>query len=198
MAREDYQLGWRVIGATVRGASHARSGLPNQDAILWRPETGAGPLLIVAVSDGHGSAKYFRSHEGSRLAVETATSVLQDFLDGQPTDDFEKGLKALMDEPWGKKAVRVAIAIGADADHDVLQRFIAHPELKPLQANNPEALVNHIKWASTAVLKTASSPASQTTATSPDVNVPLPPPPPPPPPPAPAAGGAPTTAADVW
>lgn len=81
--------------------------------------------------------------------------------DGQPTDNFEKGLDQLMSQPWGKKAVRIAISIGADADDDVLQRFIGHPEIKPLQANNPESLVKYIKWVSTAVLKSASSPASQ-------------------------------------
>jgi uncharacterized protein YegL len=80
--------------------------------------------------------------------------------DGQPTDDFETGLKALMNEPWGKKAVRIAISIGRDVDNDVLQKFIGHSELKPLAANSPEALVKHIKWASTAVLKSASSPAA--------------------------------------
>jgi uncharacterized protein YegL len=80
--------------------------------------------------------------------------------DGQPTDDFEAGLKALLDEPWGKKAVRIAISIGRDADPEVLQRFIGNSELKPLAANSPEALVRHIKWASTAVLKSASSPAA--------------------------------------
>src|SRR5919206_1842735 len=80
--------------------------------------------------------------------------------DGQPTDDFESGLRALMNEPWGKKAVRIAISIGRDADPEVLQRFIGNPELKPLAANSPEALVRHIKWASTAVLKSASSPAA--------------------------------------
>jgi hypothetical protein len=50
-----------------------------------------------------------------------------------------------MDLPWGKKAVRVSIAIGADADLDVLEKFIGNSELKPLQANNPESLVRHIK-----------------------------------------------------
>lgn len=80
--------------------------------------------------------------------------------DGQPTDDFESGLKELMEQPWGKKAVRIAISIGRDADPEVLQRFIGNSELKPLAANSPEALVRHIKWASTAVLKSASSPAA--------------------------------------
>lgn len=111
--------------------------------------------------------------------------------DGQPTDDFTGGFKALLEQPWGKKAVRVAIAIGEDADLEVLQKFIDHPELKPLQANNPEALMRHIKWASTAVLKSASSPASQAKdAASPVVNVPITVPD--------DAGTGPSTAADVW
>ncbi len=94
--------------------------------------------------------------------------VLVLISDGQPTDDFGSGLRALMNEPWGKKAVRIAIAMGQDSDKDTLQQFIDHPELRPLEANNAETLVRYIKWASTAVLKAASSPASQigTPATS--------------------------------
>jgi hypothetical protein len=79
-----------------------------------------------------------------------------------------------MDQPWGKKAVRIAIAIGEDVDLDLLQKFIGHPEFKPLQANNAETLVRYIKWASTEVLKSASSPASQTLDVTPNANVPLP------------------------
>jgi uncharacterized protein YegL len=101
--------------------------------------------------------------------------VLVLISDGQPTDDYAGGLKALMDEPWGRKAVRIAIAIGEDADREVLQKFIGNPELKALQANNPEALVKYIKWVSTAVLKSASSPASQTLdSVMPGMNVPIP------------------------
>jgi uncharacterized protein YegL len=101
--------------------------------------------------------------------------VLVLISDGQPTDNFEKGLNQLLAQPWGKKAVRIAIAIGEDADTEVLQQFIDNAEYKPLQANNPEALVRQIKWVSTAVLQAASSPASQSTINlAPDVNVPLP------------------------
>jgi len=113
--------------------------------------------------------------------------VLVLISDGQPTDDFADGLEALMREPWGKKAVRIAIAIGEDADLECLQRFIGHAELQPLQANNPEALVRHIKWVSTAVLKSASSPASQAAGASAALNVPVPTPP-----------AGPQSAADVW
>jgi uncharacterized protein YegL len=101
--------------------------------------------------------------------------VLVLISDGQPTDDYAGGLKALMDQPWGRKAVRIAIAIGEDADTEVLQKFIGNPELKPLQANNPEALVKYIKWVSTAVLKSASAPVSQTAdSATPGMNVPIP------------------------
>jgi serine/threonine protein phosphatase PrpC len=75
---------WWVIGRSVRGASHARTGLPNQDAIGWMQVQGTGQRLIVAVSDGHGSAKYFRSDIGSRIAIKTALALGQEFLDGQP------------------------------------------------------------------------------------------------------------------
>ena len=61
--------------------------------------------------------------------------------DGQPTDDFDAGLKALLEQPWGKKAVRIAISIGRDADNEVLQKFIGNTELKPLAANSPEASI---------------------------------------------------------
>ena len=96
--------------------------------------------------------------------------VLVLISDGQPTDDVSVGLRDLMAQPWGKKAVRIAIAIGDDADKSVLQRFIGHPELEPLQAKNAQSLVRFIKWVSTSVLKEASSPQSQGPNTSQDTD----------------------------
>ena len=88
------QLKWRCLGESVRGASHVRSGLPNQDAIRWFPESGIGLPLILAVSDGHGSAKSFRSDKGSCFAVETAIKVIQEFfLSSQSSDINFSALK---------------------------------------------------------------------------------------------------------
>jgi len=114
--------------------------------------------------------------------------VLLMISDGQPTDDFGSGLKLLMAEPWAQKAVRLAIAVGHDADHNVLSKFIGQSELQPLQANNAAALVNHIRWASTAVVKAASSPASQPAGGAVGGNnVPIP-----------AAPGPQPSGSDVW
>lgn len=82
--------------------------------------------------------------------------VLVLLTDGQPTDDFKKGLDDLMGTPWGKKAVRIAIAIGKDTDIAVLEQFTGNRELV-LEAKNPQLLIQFIKWAST-VVKTVSSP----------------------------------------
>jgi uncharacterized protein YegL len=105
--------------------------------------------------------------------------VLMMISDGQPTDDFGSGLKTLMAERWARKAVRLAIAVGRDADRNVLSKFMGNPELQPLQANNAPDLVNYIRWASTSVLQAASSPASQPAGAAPGGNnVPIPAPPP--------------------
>jgi serine/threonine protein phosphatase PrpC len=88
---------WRCIGKSVKGASHVRSGLPNQDAIKWYfgdPKCTDLPV-ILAVSDGHGSAKSFRSDRGSHFAVDTAIQVIKDFFlnsEGQ-VGDFISVLK---------------------------------------------------------------------------------------------------------
>lgn len=92
--------------------------------------------------------------------------------DGQPTDDYKSGLAKLKALPWFKKAVRIAISIGRDADDDVLVEFTGNRELV-LQANNPTALVKMIKWASTTasmVSAPASRPMNSTPASVPAAN----------------------------
>ncbi|MEV6397971.1 tellurium resistance protein [Streptomyces sp. NPDC051907] len=86
--------------------------------------------------------------------------VLALVSDGQPLDEWREGLKAIDATPWGKKAVRVAIGIGADADRSVLQEFLANPELPVLDANSPKQLAAAIRWASTAAVKAASQPVA--------------------------------------
>jgi uncharacterized protein YegL len=77
--------------------------------------------------------------------------VLTLVSDGQPTDDFRDGMRALLASRWGSRSVRLAIAIGHDADRDVLQEFIGHGKGMPVQANSPEAVIDAIRWATTAV-----------------------------------------------
>src|SRR5436305_13472733 len=80
MAIEGAFAGWRVGGASVRGASHVRASLPNQDSFACWAEAGTSPAgAVVAVSDGHGSTRHFRSETGSKLAVEAALEIIREF-----------------------------------------------------------------------------------------------------------------------
>ena len=77
--------------------------------------------------------------------------------DGLPTDDYRSALNALLDEPWGARSIRLAVAIGRDADRTMLNEFVSSPELEALTANNPEQLAHVLRWASTHASKAAST-----------------------------------------
>lgn len=64
--------------------------------------------------------------------------------DGQPTDNYEHGLKVLLRNKWFTSGIRTAIAIGADADRDILAKFTGNPE-GVYEVNNIEALKKVIR-----------------------------------------------------
>lgn len=67
--------------------------------------------------------------------------------DGAPTDDYVKGLSKLKENNWFKKAIKVAIAIGDDADLSVLEEFTGNVE-SVLTVHTPEALKKMIRFVS--------------------------------------------------
>ena len=76
--------------------------------------------------------------------------------------------------PWFRKAVKIAISIGQDADDDALVEFCGNNELV-LQANNAAALAKMIKWASTTasmVSAPSSKPMNSVPASAPVASVP--------------------------
>ncbi len=67
--------------------------------------------------------------------------------DGAPTDDYIKGLSKLQENNWFKKAIKVAVAIGDDADISVLEEFTGNSE-SVLTVHTPEALKKMIRFVS--------------------------------------------------
>ncbi len=72
------QEGWKVIGESVQGFSHLRSGKPCQDALSFC-EVGEKKWLC-ALADGHGSEKCKYSEEGARIAVEITKDFWKELL----------------------------------------------------------------------------------------------------------------------
>lgn len=67
--------------------------------------------------------------------------------DGAPTDDYNAELDKLWQNNWFKKAIRVAVAIGEDANKTVLSKFTGNIE-SVLSVHNPEALRKMIRFVS--------------------------------------------------
>lgn len=91
---------WRIGGASARGASHIRSGRPNQDALLWSPSDGAGHRIAAAVSDGHGAPAHFRSGEGAEIAVRCAVDILAWHFDEREQGEGEESLAGTIAAAW--------------------------------------------------------------------------------------------------
>src|SRR5215510_1632177 len=67
--------------------------------------------------------------------------------DGEPTDDYQKPLSDLWQNNWFKNAIKVAIAIGDDANKAVLKEFTGNSETV-LTVHSPEALRKMIRFVS--------------------------------------------------
>lgn len=65
--------------------------------------------------------------------------------DGYPTDNFEKGLEELKGNRWYNAGIKAAVAIGEDADFDILSEFTGNPD-SVVTAHNGEALAKLVKF----------------------------------------------------
>ena len=103
---------WRIITASEKGPSHQRDGRPNQDSIAYHLSSHGESPVILAVSDGHGSEKCFRSQFGSRIAADTCVDICREFVEGManetPTSikrSFEKNLASRIIAEWRKRVM---------------------------------------------------------------------------------------------
>jgi uncharacterized protein YegL len=76
--------------------------------------------------------------------------------DGEPTDDWEGGLNLLKQNPWFKVGIKAAIAIGDDANKDVLKAFTGHMEAV-LEVHNPAMLKRTIRFVTVTSSQVASN-----------------------------------------
>ncbi|MEU1826631.1 protein kinase [Streptomyces abikoensis] len=78
--------------------------------------------------------------------------VLALVSDGSPTDDWRSGLRELAAAPWGRQAMRVAVAVGEGADLGVLKEFLGDDEREPLRSGlSPQQMAATICWDETVV-----------------------------------------------
>ena len=109
---------WRYVAASSIGTSHVKVGQPCQDSHVCREIADADgrPVLVLAVSDGAGSAA--RAEEGSRIACAVIAEAAARCL-ARTTVDRLEAADAL---EWLSK-VQAGIALKAEDEGDVPRSF---------------------------------------------------------------------------
>ena len=76
--------------------------------------------------------------------------------DGEPTDDWEQPLQELRKNNWFKNAIKIAFAVGDDANKQVLGDVCGNSEAV-ISIDNPEQIRGYIKFVTAAVSKTGTT-----------------------------------------
>ncbi|MDR0944215.1 MAG: VWA domain-containing protein [Ruminococcus sp.] len=79
--------------------------------------------------------------------------------DGEPTDEWQKPLEELTENKWFTHAIKIALAVGDDANEEVLKKFTAN-EASVVKATNSELLKKMIKFVSVRSSQVASRSAA--------------------------------------
>ena len=93
---------------------------------IWQDVT-AGGLTSLGEACTELSNKLSRSGFMKSASGSFAPAIIL-LSDGGPTDDYRTGLSKLQGNNWFKAAIKIAIAIGDDADLDVLREFTGNFE----------------------------------------------------------------------
>jgi uncharacterized protein YegL len=85
-----------------------------------------------------------------RRGYQPVCILVSDGFCTDPEEEYDAAIAALDALPWGKKAVRLAIAIGQESEYDEAQllKFVNPKEIGVLKAHTPGQLVTYIRWAS--------------------------------------------------
>lgn len=93
---------------------------------VWQ-DVSAGGLTSLGAACVELASKLSKSGFMQSASGSFAPAIIL-LSDGGPTDDYESGLSKLKANNWFKSAIKVAIAIGDDADKEVLKQFAGNSE----------------------------------------------------------------------
>ena len=81
---------WQIVSESVKSANHPL----NQDARKYSISKDK-EQVIIAVADGHGSKKCFRSNVGSKFAVDVLLKIFGKHLSGKTFDNLQSGFSGM-------------------------------------------------------------------------------------------------------
>lgn len=131
--QDESDLRAEIHVSVITFGGQARIHLPLKSArnVSWTDLSASGGTPMGAAFDLAREMVEDRNIVSGRAYRPTIVLV----SDGQPTDDWQQPLQALLGSDRGGKAFRMSLAIGADADNSVLQAFLASPEARVYRAD---------------------------------------------------------------
>lgn len=96
--------------------------LEDSESFKWT-DLQAGGLTSFGAAIDELNNKLSRSHGFMSEPTGTRAPAIILLSDGEPTDEYKHALEKIKGNPWFKIAVKVAIAIGDDANKEVLKEF---------------------------------------------------------------------------
>ncbi|MBQ8453229.1 MAG: VWA domain-containing protein [Prevotella sp.] len=110
---------------------------------IWQDVAASG-LTSLGAACSELASKLSRSGGFMQSASGSFAPAIILLSDGGPTDDYNSGLAKLKSNNWFKSAIKIAIAIGDDADKDVLKDFTGSSEAV-ITVHNIDALKQIIR-----------------------------------------------------
>ena len=138
----------RAIKFADQASWHVGPELVSLEQFVW-PELGVDGVTATAQAINL-LAEELTLEKMPRRGLPPVCLLVSDGFCTDPEPEYLKAIANLNSQPWGKKAVRLAIALGEESqyDEDQLLKFVNHQEIGVLKAHNPAELINYIKWAS--------------------------------------------------
>ncbi|MFE6331900.1 VWA domain-containing protein [Streptomyces sp. NPDC057798] len=151
-ATEDSLYGEITVGVITFGGAEAR---------LHQP--------LVPASQAHWNSMSAGGRTPLGAALDLARTILEDpeavpkrafqptlvlVSDGIPTDEWEPALERLLASPRGKRAIRLAVAVGPEAGgpaYQVLERFVANPAIPVVRTDELDRVRQFFQWVTVSV-----------------------------------------------
>ena len=145
--QDDEQAEIHLAVVAFGGSAVLHIPLTPAHEVRWNPMGARGRTPLGAALNKATALIEDRNAIPSRAYRPTVILV----SDGRPNDEWESALQQFLASERSAKAERFALAIGADADHEVLRRFLNAPEGRVFEAHEAGEIHKFFRWVTMSV-----------------------------------------------
>lgn len=146
-AEEDAPIDIQVAIVTFGQDARLYQPLESVSQMTWQNTEAKGKTPMGAAFELARQILEDRTQIPSRAYAPTLVLV----SDGQPTDEWERPLEQLLSSDRASKAARFAMAVGDDADRDMLRKFLGDLDTKIFEGHEAREISKFFRWVTMSV-----------------------------------------------